>query len=195
MTYRVQLHLQPSYPLQHIGQHQPVRSLCSSNSTLLTVPPTRTVTAARAFCISAPTVRNSLQYAVKETSLQPQFFRRLKGHLFQRVFGWLWPPAVPLYCCRNWQWIYGTAYKPRNRLLNLSKLTYKKPKSRWTVSLILYIHHTQHSTPQIKIFILSLFSSMLFSYECVVHRPLLELTVTVWRQYVRSIYMRCGQTR
>ena len=86
MTYKVGLHQQPSYLLQHIDLHQPVRSLRSSNSILLTVPPTKTVTAARAFCISAPTVWNSLPYAVRETSSQPQFLRRLKGHLFQRVF-------------------------------------------------------------------------------------------------------------
>ena len=87
MTYKVQVHQQPSYLLQHIGQHQPVHSLRSSNSILLTVPPTKTVTSARAFCISAPTVWNSLPYAVRETSSQPKFLRRLKGHLFQRVFG------------------------------------------------------------------------------------------------------------
>jgi hypothetical protein len=86
MTYKVLLHQEPSYLLQHIDQYKPVRTLRSSNSTLLNVPPTKTITAARAFRISAPTVWNSLPSEVRESSSQPQFLRRLKGHLFQRVF-------------------------------------------------------------------------------------------------------------
>jgi len=83
---------QPSYLLQHICQHQPVRSLRSSNSVILTVPSTKT--AAYAFRISASTVWNSLPYVVRETSSQTQFLRRLKGHLFQRVFGWHWSAST-----------------------------------------------------------------------------------------------------
>ena len=75
MMYKVQPHQQPSNLLQHIGQHQPVLSLRSSNSMPLTVPPTKTVTTARAFCISAPTAWNSLPTAVRATSSQPQFLR------------------------------------------------------------------------------------------------------------------------
>ena len=44
LTYKVRLHQQPSYLLQHIGLYHPARSLHSSNSMLLTVPPTKTVT-------------------------------------------------------------------------------------------------------------------------------------------------------
>jgi hypothetical protein len=87
MTYKVQLYQQPSYLFQQIGQYQPARSLRSSNSKLLTVPPSKTITAARAFRISAPTVWNSLPSAIREISSLPLFLRRLKGHLFQRVFG------------------------------------------------------------------------------------------------------------
>ena len=49
MTYKVLLHQEPSYLLQHIDQYKPVRTLRSSNSALLNVPPTKTITAARAF--------------------------------------------------------------------------------------------------------------------------------------------------
>jgi hypothetical protein len=87
LAYKVRLHQQPSYLLQHINQYQPARPLRSSNSMLLTVPPTKTVTAARAFCVSAPTVWNSLPTTVRDTSSLPQFLHRLKGHLFQRAFG------------------------------------------------------------------------------------------------------------
>jgi len=67
----------PSYLLQHIGLHQPVHSLRSSNSVLITVPSTKTATAARAFRISAPTVWNSLPCVVRETSSQPQCLRQI----------------------------------------------------------------------------------------------------------------------
>ena len=88
MTYKIRLHQQPSYLLQHISQYQPACSLRSSNSVLLTVPPTtKTITVTRASCISTPTVSNSLPSAVREASSQPQFLCRLKGHLFQHVFG------------------------------------------------------------------------------------------------------------
>jgi len=46
------------------------------------------------FLQSAPIVWNSLPSAVRETSSQPQFLRRLKGYLFQRVFGWRWLPSA-----------------------------------------------------------------------------------------------------
>ena len=62
-----------SFLLQHIGQHQPVCSVRSLSSVLQTVPLTKTVTAARAFCISAPTVWNRLPSTVRQTSSQPQF--------------------------------------------------------------------------------------------------------------------------
>jgi hypothetical protein len=87
LTYKVRLHQQPSYLLHHITQYQPARSLRSSNSMLLTVPPTKTATAARAFCVSAPTIWNSLPSTVRDTSSLPQFLHRLKGHLYQRAFG------------------------------------------------------------------------------------------------------------
>ena len=86
LTYKVRLHQQPSHLLQHISQYQPARSLRSSNSVLLTVPPTKTVNAARTFCVSAPIVWNSRPSIVRETSSLPQFLHRLKGHLFQRAF-------------------------------------------------------------------------------------------------------------
>jgi len=53
MTYKVQRHQQPSYLLKHIGHHQPVRSLRSSNSVLLTVQSTKTTIAARAHFVCA----------------------------------------------------------------------------------------------------------------------------------------------
>jgi len=56
-----------SYLLQHIGQRQAVRSLRSWNSVLLT----KTTTAVRAFCISAPTVCwDSLPSTVRKTLSQ-----------------------------------------------------------------------------------------------------------------------------
>jgi len=59
-------------------------TLVSTLSVLLTVHSNKTATAAWAFRISTR-VWNSLPCSVRETS-QPQFLRRLKGHLFQRVF-------------------------------------------------------------------------------------------------------------
>jgi len=114
MTYKVWLHQQPSYLLQHVGPHQPICSVHSSNSVLLTIPSTKTVTASQAFHISVPTVWHSLSSVVGETSSQPQFLCRLKGHLFQCVFGWPWL----LYRCCNWQWIHCALYKSSDWLID-----------------------------------------------------------------------------
>jgi len=74
------------------------RSQRSLNSVLLTVPFTKTVTAAWAFHISTPTVWNSLPFVVRQTSSHPQFLCRLKGHLFQRAFDRPWLPSASVLC-------------------------------------------------------------------------------------------------
>jgi len=53
-----------------------------------------------AFCISAPTVWNSLPSAVRETSSQPQFLRRIRDIFFIESSVDHGYPA-PLYRCRN----------------------------------------------------------------------------------------------
>jgi hypothetical protein len=49
---------------------------------LLTVPPIKTVTAARAFCVSGPSVWNGQPFTVRETSSQPQFLHQLEDICF-----------------------------------------------------------------------------------------------------------------
>jgi len=56
----------------------------SSTLVSVTVPFTKTVTAARAFCITVQlSVWNSLSSVVRQTSSQPQFWRRLKARAAQ----------------------------------------------------------------------------------------------------------------
>jgi len=76
-----------SYSLFHLPKQQPQLELSASPSQLSGI----------------------VCHAVRETSSQPQFLRRLKGYLLLRFFGYHGYPA-PLYRCRNWQWIYGAVY-------------------------------------------------------------------------------------
>ena len=119
ITYKTLLYQQPTYLFQHINQYKPTRSLRSSWYTLLLhIPPTRTVTAARAFCVSAPTVWNNLPSAVRESSSLRIFLRLLKGHLFQRVFGWPWLHPAPLYHRLHRHWITAPSYKSKDWLID-----------------------------------------------------------------------------
>jgi len=106
MTYKVRLNQQPSYLLQHIGRHQPVRSLRSSNSVLINVPSIKTATTTLTFCITPQLSGIVCHPESRDTSSQPQFLHQLKGHLFQRVFGWPWLPGFSV-SLPNWQIIYG----------------------------------------------------------------------------------------
>jgi hypothetical protein len=87
LTFKVRLHHQPSYLHELINEHQPVRTLRSSGTSLLAVPPlTTTATASRAFHVAAPKIWNGLPIAVREATSQCQFCRLLKGHLFSQSY-------------------------------------------------------------------------------------------------------------
>jgi len=86
MTYKVRSYQQPSYLYDLITDYVPTRVLRSSEAHLLNVPGTRTKTAARAFCVAAPTVWNSLPLSVRTLPTVGQFCRQLKTHLFERAY-------------------------------------------------------------------------------------------------------------
>jgi len=112
MTYKVRLHQQPSYLLQHIGQHRPVRSLRSSNFVLFPLP------------------KQQLQLGLSASPSQlsgivchPQSEKH--HHNINFCADWRVTffnassvdhghPA-PLY---RWQWIYGAVYKSSDWLID-----------------------------------------------------------------------------
>ena len=61
ITYRARLYQEPKYIYELLTNYQPVRTLRSSNRTILVVPShVKTVTAPRAFCVAAPKLWNML---------------------------------------------------------------------------------------------------------------------------------------
>ena len=66
--------------------HTFVRSLRSSNTSLLTVPFARTALAARRFSVASPKIWNSLPPAVHSCNRTDTFCRHPKNHYFQQAF-------------------------------------------------------------------------------------------------------------
>jgi hypothetical protein len=87
ITYYARLYQKPQYILELLTNHQPVRSLRSSNRNLLVVPSrVNTVTASQALCVTAPRLWNTLPLCVTSTESFCVFKRRLKSHLFDIAF-------------------------------------------------------------------------------------------------------------
>jgi hypothetical protein len=90
ITCLAHLYQNPQYILGLLTNHQPVRSLRLSNRNLLVVPSrANTVTASRAFCVTAP----RLEYTSTLYSSTESFYviqSKLKIHLFIIAFNY--PP-------------------------------------------------------------------------------------------------------
>ena len=87
IIYRARLYQKPQYILDPLTNHQPVRSLCSSNRNLLVVPSrVNTVTASGAFCVTASRQWNTLPSCVTSAECFCVSKRRLKSHSFNIAF-------------------------------------------------------------------------------------------------------------
>jgi len=69
---------QPPYLAELLRLHEPVRTLRSSFSLLLSVPPCNFEFGSRAFRISAPQIWNSLHANIRDSPSLPNFRRHLK---------------------------------------------------------------------------------------------------------------------
>ena len=89
------------------------------SSILLSVPPTKTIIWAWAFCISAspPTVWNILPSAVREASRNLNFCTDRRDIFFNAFLVDYGCPS-PLYYRRNWLWINGATYKSSDWLID-----------------------------------------------------------------------------
>ena len=76
----------PAYLASLLESYRPARELRSSNKNLLTVPHLSLALSAKAFCVSAPTVWNSLSDACREAELVSTFRSRLKTELFNVAY-------------------------------------------------------------------------------------------------------------
>ena len=77
---------QPSYLLDTLEPYVPRRRLRSAEMDLLTVPRSRTKTAACRFSSAAPTVWNGLPLSICNTDSNVTFKSHLKTHLYHRNF-------------------------------------------------------------------------------------------------------------
>jgi len=88
IAFKVRKHHLPQYLDQLIEDYATTRQLRSSYKNLLAVPYVKTDTAARAFCVSAPTIWNSLLTLVKSSSTLVTFKWHLETFLYRRAFDW-----------------------------------------------------------------------------------------------------------
>jgi len=87
ITCRINLTKNPAYLSDIIHEYHPTRTLRSADKLLLTVPRMRANTiSAKAFCISAPSIWNSLSYNCRSAELLSTFRRLLKTELFDIAY-------------------------------------------------------------------------------------------------------------
>ena len=77
---------QPPYPAELLRLQEPVRTLRSSSSLLLSVSRCNLELGSRAFRISAPKIWNSLSANIRDSPSLPTFRRHLKTHDFQLAY-------------------------------------------------------------------------------------------------------------
>jgi len=86
MSYKTRSTGTPAYLASLLENYRPARELHSSNKNLLTVPHLSLALSAKVFCVSAPTVWNSLSDACREAELVSTFRSRLKTELFNVAY-------------------------------------------------------------------------------------------------------------
>jgi len=77
---------QPPYLSELLRRNEPVRTLRSSSSLLLSVPLCNLEFGSRVFRISAPKIWNSLPANIRNSPSLPTFRRHLKTHYFQLAY-------------------------------------------------------------------------------------------------------------
>jgi len=86
LSFKAQLHHQPTYLYNMFHSYIPPRQLRSSSAGLLSKQPTSTKTSDRAFSIAAVKIWNQLPVTVRSATSTSQFTSRLKTHLFSLAF-------------------------------------------------------------------------------------------------------------
>jgi len=86
-TYKTRSTGTPAYLASLLESHRPAWALRSSNNNWLTVPPLSLALSAKAFCVSGPTVWNSLPNSRKQTELVTTFEHEFKSELFSLAYG------------------------------------------------------------------------------------------------------------
>ena len=86
LSYKTRSTGTPEYLASLLESYRPARELRSSNKNLLTVLHLSLALSAKAFCVSAPTVWNSLSDACREAELVSTFKCRLKTELFNVAY-------------------------------------------------------------------------------------------------------------
>ena len=86
LSYKTRPTGTPAYLASLLESYRPARELRSSNKNLLTVPHLSLALSTKAFCVSAPTVWNSLSDACREAELVSTFRSRLKTELFNVAY-------------------------------------------------------------------------------------------------------------
>ena len=86
ITYKTNLTKTPAYLSDIIHEYHPTRSLRSADKLLLVVPRMSLTLSEKAFCVSAPSVWNSLSYDCRSAELLSTFKRLLKTELFDIAY-------------------------------------------------------------------------------------------------------------
>ena len=85
LTYKLLNDHQPGYLSSLISPYTPVRSLRSSDMSLLTQPLARLSIGQRAFSVCAPRLWNALPLSIRSATSLSSFKRSLKTHYFQTL--------------------------------------------------------------------------------------------------------------
>jgi len=86
ITYRTRNCQLPGYLKDLLISYKSARTLCSSSDLLIVLHRVKTVTASRAFRVTAPTICNNLPDFLKVAALFNICKHRLKSHLFDAAF-------------------------------------------------------------------------------------------------------------
>jgi len=86
LSYKTRSTGTPAYLASLLKSYRPARELRFSNKNLLIVPHLSLALSAKAFCVSASTVWNSLSDACREAALVSTFRSTLKTELFNVAY-------------------------------------------------------------------------------------------------------------
>jgi len=113
-------HSHPAYLCSPLSYHIPARSLCSSNSNLLSIPQVRTTFASRSFNTAAS---QSEVTGIQACSSSPTFHPLLQTHCFQQAFILIIMTREKQVSCFNrCPWLYnGEMWSPSTTLSPQSK--------------------------------------------------------------------------
>ena len=91
ITYKTNLTKTPAYLSDIIHEYHPTHTLRSADKLLLTVPRMPLTLSAKAFCVSAPSIWNSLSYNCRSADRTSQYFQAtFKDRTVWHCLQWTW---------------------------------------------------------------------------------------------------------